>query len=396
MSGEGELDAVQASPIANSMTGSVTNSGTELDETFMRRAIDLAERARGHTSPNPQVGSVVLDKTGIVVGEGRHRKAGTPHAEREALLQAGERALGGTLYVTLEPCCHQGRTPPCVEAVLASGVQRVVVAQLDPDEHVAGRSIDLLRKKGLQVDLGVCAAEATAQIDAYLHHRRTGYPLVVLKTAVTVDGRIAAPDGSSKWITGKEARADVHRLRHDSDAVLVGSGTVLADDPQLTVRIPALAHEDCVQPLRVVVDARGRVPSDAALLCAPGEALIVTCDAPTSQRIAWEKAGAEVVQADPGPEGGVDLDFLCHLLGKRGVLQLLIEGGADLAGNVLRTGHWDKLVIYVGGMVAGGETALSAFAGSAPARVDDFTRLRLQDLQRFGDDLRLVYLPVNR
>ncbi|MBX7161565.1 MAG: bifunctional diaminohydroxyphosphoribosylaminopyrimidine deaminase/5-amino-6-(5-phosphoribosylamino)uracil reductase RibD, partial [Acidimicrobiia bacterium] len=228
----------------------------------MRRALELAARARGDTAPNPMVGAVVVDVDGRVVGEGWHEGAGEPHAEVVALEEARERARGATLYVTLEPCTHHGLTPPCVEAVIGAGVTRVVVAQQDPDPRVSGAGVEVLRAAGVTVVEAVCRSQAEAQLDAYRHHRTTGRPLVVLKTAITIDGATAAPDGSSQWITGEEARADAHELRRESDAVLVGSGTVVADDPRLDVRTEPPPRR---QPLRVVADARGRTSAAAAL-----------------------------------------------------------------------------------------------------------------------------------
>lgn len=358
----------------------------------MRRALELAARARGDTAPNPMVGSVVVDGSGTVVGEGWHEAAGEAHAEVVALEAAGERARSATLYVTLEPCTHHGRTPPCVDAVLAAGVSRVVVAQSDPDPRVAGSGVVALRRAGVAVTEGVCRGPAEVQLRAYRHHRRTGRPLVVLKTAVTVDGATAAPDGTSQWITGVEARADAHELRRESDAVLVGSGTVLVDDPRLDVRTEPPPRR---QPLRVVADARGRAPTGAALFGVGGALLVATTANASAQVVAaWQGAGAEVVVLSRGMDGGVDLGELVDQLGDRGVLQLMVEGGRNLAGAVLRAGLVDRLVVYVGAVTAGGDDAATVFAGPAARTVDAFTRWRLDDVTRFGDDVRLDYFPV--
>src|SRR5688572_586191 len=232
----------------------------------MAQAVALGERGRLTAAPNPWVGCVVVAADGQVVGRGFHRRAGEPHAEVHALRQAGDRARGATAYVTLEPCAHQGRTPPCAPALVEAGVSRVVVAVLDPDEKVAGRGIEILRAAGIAVDIGVAAEDAARSLAPYLHHRRTGRPQCLLKTATSTDGRTAAADGTSQWITGPEARADAHRLRAESGAVVVGAGTALADRPMLTFR--SLDFEEGLtppQPLRVLIDAAGRVPADGPL-----------------------------------------------------------------------------------------------------------------------------------
>ncbi len=363
---------------------------TRTDDNHMERALALAETARGATAPNPLVGAVVVDARGAVVGEGHHEAAGRPHAEVVALDRAGGAARGATLYVTLEPCRHHGRTPPCTDAILAAGVRRVVVAHVDPDEKMAGESVTVLLAAGVEVTVGVCEADAAAQNEAYFHHRRTGLPLVVLKAAATFDGRTAAPDGSSQWITGEEARGDVHALRAASDAVVVGAGTVLVDDPRLTARTDPPAAS---QPARVVVDATGRVPAEAALF-APGAPLIVaTAAAAEERRAAWSSAGAEVLDLPPAPGGGVALRPLLEALGNRGMLQVLVEGGATLAGSLLREDLVDRVVLYVGAVCAGGDDARPLFAGPAFPTLKDFARFGLVDVTRFGDDVRLTYVP---
>lgn len=358
----------------------------------MHRALELAASARGDTSPNPMVGAVVVDVSGAVVGEGWHRAAGEPHAEAVALEAAGSRSRGATLYVTLEPCAHHGRTPPCADAVIAAGVARVVLAQADPDPRVSGEGVRVLQEAGVAVTVGVCGLEAERQLRAYRHHRGTGRPFVVLKTAVTVDGATAAPDGTSQWITGAQARADAHELRRESDAVLVGSGTVLADDPRLDVRTEPPPRR---QPIRVVVDARGRTPASAALFD-DGSGVIVatTTAAPADVVRALEAAGAEVLVQGASPSGGVDLGELVVVLGDRGVLQLMVEGGPSVAGAFLREGLVDMLVVYVGAATAGGDDAAAAFAGPAAATVEAFARWRLDGVVRLGDDVRLCYLPA--
>jgi diaminohydroxyphosphoribosylaminopyrimidine deaminase/5-amino-6-(5-phosphoribosylamino)uracil reductase len=323
----------------------------------MARAIELARGVRTTTSPNPWVGCVIVDQDGEVVGEGATAPPGGPHAEIAALALAGERARGATVYVTLEPCAHQGRTPPCSDALVRAGVANVVAGVADPDERVAGAGFRALEEAGVTVSHGVCAQAVGDQLRPYLVHRSTGRPYVVLKLAATLDGRTAAPDGSSRWITGAEARRDVHRLRAESDAVLVGAGTVRRDDPALTVR-PHDAPEPCHQPLRVVL---GHVPETARV------------------RPALELAG--------------DLGAVLDELGRRGVLQLLVEGGARVAHDFHRDGLVDRYVWYLAPAFVGGDDGRPIFAGPGAATMQDAWRGRLVSVTRLGDDLRLEVEP---
>jgi diaminohydroxyphosphoribosylaminopyrimidine deaminase/5-amino-6-(5-phosphoribosylamino)uracil reductase len=321
--------------------------GQDLDA--MRRALALAASVRTRTAPNPWVGSVVA--AGGQFYEGATEPPGGPHAEVVALAAAGDRAAGATLYTTLEPCAHQGLTPPCTDAIVAAGVSRVVVGVLDPDPRVSGRGVDELRRAGVEVVVGVAAAETAELLAPYLKHRRTGRPWVVLKLAATLDGRIAAPDGTSRWLTGEEARADVHHLRAASDAVLVGAGTVRADDPELTVRTSPAPER---QPLRVVL---GRVPADARV------------------RPALEMEG----------ELGAILDDL----GARGVLQVLVEGGAKVAHAFHHDGVVDRYVLYLAPALFGGDDALPLFAGPGAATMAGIWRGRLVSVTRLGHDIRV-------
>lgn len=326
------------------------------DEGYMAQAATLAEAVRGATAPNPWVGCVVAAADGIddvdgTVGEGATAPPGGPHAEVVAVEKAGPAARGATLYTTLEPCAHHGRTPPCVDAILRAGVARVVVGLLDPDPQVAGRGVAALEAAGVEVTVGVLAAQLEEQLAPYLKHRRTGRPWVVLKLAATMDGRTAAADGSSRWITGEPARRDVHRLRARSDAVLVGAGTVRTDDPALTVR---LGTPPVRQPLRVVL---GRAPEEARV------------------RPAVELTG--------------DLGAVLDELGGRGVLQLLVEGGARVAHDFHAGGLVDRYVLYLAPALGGGDDGAPLFAGPGARSVDDLWRGRLVSVDRLGDDLRL-------
>ena len=314
----------------------------------MGRAMELAAGVRGTASPNPWVGSVVVTAEGRVF-EGATAPPGGPHAEAAALARAGDQARGATLYCTLEPCPHHGRTPPCADAIVAAGVARVVVGLEDPDARVRGRGLARLRRAGVSVDTGICAREVSEQLAPYLKHRSTGRPWVVLKLAATVDGRTAAPDGTSRWITGEEARTDAHRLRAESDAVLVGAGTVRCDDPSLTVRRVAGAD-----PQRVVL---GRAP-----------------------------AGARV---HPALEVSGELDRVLDDLGRRGVVQLLVEGGASVAHGFHRQGLVDRYVLYLAPALFGGDDARGLFAGPGATTLDDVWRGRIVDVTRLGADLRV-------
>lgn len=341
-------------------------------EAMMRRAIELAAAARPH--PNPRVGALVLNAAGEIIAEAHHRRPGEPHAERIALDSAGDGAAGGSLIVTLEPCDHHGRTPPCTEAVLASGVKRVVVGALDPDPRVLGKGVAKLRAAGLEVETDVLAGDVEAADPGYFHHRRTGRPRVTLKSALTLDGQIAAIDGTSQWITSPEARRDAHLLRAGVDAVVVGAGTVLADDPQLTVRIDG---HDGYQPLPVVVAGARPLPETSQLW--NREALVY---APRSNPIP-----AEVVEM-PGRDG-VDLGKMLADLGARGHLDLLVEGGPTLAGSLLRDGLVDRGVFYIGAVLAGG-TGRPAIRGIW-STLDDGHVVDVLSVERIGPDIRIEF-----
>jgi diaminohydroxyphosphoribosylaminopyrimidine deaminase/5-amino-6-(5-phosphoribosylamino)uracil reductase len=362
------------------------------DQRFVYRALDLAARARGFTSPNPMVGAVVV-RDGTVVGEGFHRAAGQPHAEIEALATAGSAARGATLYVALEPCVHQGRTPPCAPAVIAAGIWRVVVATSDANPLVAGRGTAALRAAGLEVVTGVLEAEATALNRVFLTAMREGRPHVTLKAAATLDGKIADVHGASKWITGEAARREAHRLRSECDAIVVGIGTVLADDPALTVRLdPPWPRE----PLRVVLDSTARTPASARLIHAatPGRALIVVgADAPELRVRALAAAGAQIVRC-PGVDGRVSLTELMATLFAWDVRGVLVEGGAEVAAAFLDAGLVDRAALFFAPLLLGGATAPSVVGG--PGR--DLKRavtLRGLEMRRVGDDF-LVEADVKR
>ena len=314
------------------------------DESFMARALELA-RSAPFTSPNPRVGAVVV-RDGQIVAEGFHLGAGTAHAEAAAL--RGVDAHGATLYVNLEPCNHHGRTPPCAPVVADAGIARLVAATEDPDPRVAGSGFALLRERGVEVTTGVLEREAEWLNAPFLHHRRTGRAFLSLKLALTIDGCVAAADGSSRWITGPLARREVHRRRLESDAVMVGSGTVLADDPRLSVREVEAPRQPCV----IVVDSRGRVPVDKRVFAAEELLMVTTVAAPHERQLEWKEAGAEVVVLGE-KEARVDLDALVLELGRRGMVEVFCEGGAGLATSLLGSDLVDRLEVHRGPLVVG-------------------------------------------
>lgn len=352
-------------------------AGRRADE-WMRDA--LAETAGTHPHPNPRVGAIVLSADGKVIARAAHQGPGRPHAEADALDRAGTAAAGGTLVVTLEPCAHHGRTAPCADVVVESGLARVIVGAVDPDERVDGRGLRRIEEAGVELQAGV-AAEAVVDADpAYFHHRRTGRPLITLKFAATADGQVAAADASSRWITGPAARTDAHRLRADSDAVVVGAGTLRSDDPLLTVRD---VEHDGPQPTPVIVAGRRPLPADAAIY---GRRPLIY----RPERRGDEPEGAEVVAAW-APEGA-DLDAVVKDLGDRGLLAVLVEGGPTLARALLDADLVDRLVVYIGSVLGGG-LGRSPIAG-AFRTIGDARPLRLVAVTRLGDDVRLDYQVV--
>lgn len=356
------------------------------DERFMARALDLA-RSAPFTSPNPRVGAVVV-RAGRIVSEGVHMGAGTPHAEARAL--GGVDARGSTLYVNLEPCVHSGRTPPCAPAVAEAGVARVVVATPDPDPRVTGAGLALLRERGVEVTTGVLEQDAERLNAPYLHQRRTGRAFMTLKLALSLDGRMAAADQTSRWITGPSAREHVHRRRLEADAVMVGSGTVALDDPSLTVR----AVEAARQPAVVVVDASGSTPPGASIFRDHPEVIVATRPSvPHEAQMGWKEAGAEVVVLPGrGPADGVDLDALIADLGRRGFLEVYCEGGPRLATSLLSVGLVDRLELHHGAALLG--EGGSALGDLGVRSMEDAPRWRLTSCDVFGDDVVTTYERV--
>ena len=356
-----------------------------MDARFMRAALDEAWRGVGRTAPNPPVGAVVV-RDGEIVGRGYHERAGLPHAEPLALEGAGDAATGADLYVTLEPCCHHGRTPPCTDAVIGAGIGRVFYAVADPDPKVAGAGDALLREAGIETHCGLLADEAQELYAPYIKHRRTGTPYGILKMAATLDGKIATKAGESQWLTGEESREYVHQLRNQCDAVMVGSGTVMVDDPQLTCRIPGGRD-----PVRVVVDSAGSVPPYSKVIDSNSDApcIIATTDrTPGELAEIWEEAGADVWGCGID-DGRVDLHDLWGLLGQRGLLSVLIEGGPTLAMSALRAGVVDKLLLFLVPKIIGGSEAPSVFRGDDIDTLADALGVEFGEVKRFGPDIMI-------
>ena len=359
------------------------------DAYYMRRALRLAVRGH-HASPNPMVGCVLVGDAGEIVGEGWHPQPGQPHAEVFALRYAGERARGATAYVSLEPCAHHGRTPPCADALVQAGVRRVVAAMTDPDPRVAGQGLERLRAGGVQVVVGVCEAEARALNAAYVKHRTMSVPWFVLKTATTLDGKIATATGDSKWITSPTARRAVHRqLRDRCDGILTGVGTVLADDPALTTR---LTHRQGHNPWRIVLDSRLRTPLDAQIVrqaAMDGRTILATTpDADPARQAALEEHGCSLLFCEADGAGRVSLTDLARRLGTRGdMIGVLIECGGTLAASLLSAGLIDRWVAYVAPKIVGGQAAPGPFGDLGITRMADACSASLRRIRRCGPDI---------
>lgn len=358
----------------------------------MARALELARHGLCSTDPNPRVGCVLL-RDGEVVGEGWHERAGQAHAEPRALAAAGPRARGATAYVTLEPCNHHGRTPPCTEALIEAGVARVVYALRDPNPLVFGAGRERLERAGIRVEEGLCEAEARELNAGFVMRMSQGRPFVRLKLAMSLDGRTALANGESRWITREAARADVQQWRAASSAVLTGVGTVLADDPGLDVRLPDAPR----QPWRVVLDSQLRTPPESRFIHRPGRSLLLFASAPAERRQALESAGALVEQVTPasgmGTTAQVDLPGALRQLARLSMNEVLVEAGATLGGALLAQGLVDELIVYMAPVLLGPD-ARPLVQLPALARLQDSARWRYTDLRSIGDDLRLTLRPV--
>lgn len=366
------------------------NTPTKDDRTWMRRAIALARLSEGHTRPNPPVGAVVV-RNGRKLGEGRHQRAGCAHAEVEAFNACRESTRGATLYVTLEPCCTQGRTPPCTDRILKEGVARVVVGCRDANKRHSGRGLDILTEHGVEVVCGVCEDDARELVLPFFKHIATGLPFVTLKLAMTLDGRIADREAHSKWITGEAARNEVQRMRRRADAVLVGAGTVCADNPSLLCRI-----RGCGELMRVVVDARGITPPDARVLtdAAAAQTVVATIRGTAREHgQAWKAHGAQVWSFPCDKEAHIPLRRLFKKLGDTGCLHVLCEGGGQLAGALHDAGLVDEYAMFYAPVVLGDDAALNGVAGCGTL-LADARRLRMADVRRFDEDVLIRARPA--
>lgn len=357
------------------------------DQHYMTIALELAASAKGKTNPNPLVGAVIV-KDGAIVGTGLHRKAGEPHAEVHAFRMAGEHAKDATLYVTLEPCSHFGKTPPCANLVKESGVKRVVVAMQDPNPSVAGRGINLLREAGIEVEVGVLEQQALRLNERFIHNMLATRPFVISKFAMTLDGKIATATGHSQWITGEDARADVHELRDEVDAILVGVGTVIKDNPALTTR---LKERQGKNPIRVILDRTLRTPLEAQILhTEQARTIIVTAEG--NEDLAAKYDAVEFVYV-PVVDGNLDLQVTLSELYKIGITDVLVEGGGTINASFLRANLIDKFFVYIAPKVLGGKNSITPFAGDNVETIDAAMLLTFDEVEKIGEDLRITAYP---
>ena len=360
--------------------------------TPMKRAVSLARQALGTTSPNPAVGAVVV-KDGVVLGAGHTQPPGSHHAEIEALQAAGESSRGATLYTTLEPCCIFGRTPPCTQAIIAAGIAEVQVAAVDPNPRVSGKGNSELEASGLRVEVGEEAEAAGELYEAFAKYINTGLPFVTAKFAMSLDGKIATHSGDSRWVTGPQARSVVQQIRRESDAVMVGINTVLADDPQLTAR-NGQGEPLARQPLRVILDSQCRTPPDARMLREPGNTLVVTAGNPPNQQVERLKAaGSEVLPSASTPGGRIDLNQVMAELGQREIVSLLVEAGGTLQGSLFDAWLVDKVMAFIAPVIIGGIQAASPVEGIGASRMAETWRLTRTNLQAVGPDWLVTGYP---
>ena len=355
---------------------------------YMERALSLARQALGHVSPNPAVGAVVV-RDGVIVGEGFTQPPGSDHSEIVVLKHAGAKVRGATLYVTLEPCCHFGRTPPCSRALIAAGIAEVHLAMLDPNPLVSGRGRMELEQAGIKTVTGEHEAEARGINEAYIKYITTGFPFVIAKFAMSLDGKIATASGDSRWISGGAAQSYVHELRRNVDAIIVGVNTVLADDPQLTARSDS-GEASGRQPLRIIADAQGRTPASARVFSVPTHTLLAVAeDLDRTRARTLEQAGAELIRL-PSREGLVDLKALFKLLGQKQVTSVLAEGGGQLLGSLFDQGLVDKVVVFIAPIVIGGTNAKVAVAGQGVDKVSQALRLRQVRIEMLDQDIMVI------
>lgn len=359
----------------------------DMDLKYMKRALELAKKGEGYTSPNPLVGAVIV-KDGKIIGEGYHEKYGSYHAEVNAFLNAKEDVKGATMYVTLEPCSHYGKTPPCANKIVEKGIKKVVIAHKDPNDKVAGRGINILKENGIEVVTGVLEEESRKLNEIFLKYITTKLPFSILKTAMTLDGKIASRTGDSKWITNEESRNYVHKLRQKLSAIMVGIGTIIADDPYLTTRLEGVPSRD---PIRIVVDTKARIPLEANVLNLNSNArtiVAVTELAPAEKLQKIKDKGGEVI-ITPLKNNKVDLNYLMKALGEKGIDSILIEGGSELNFSAIEAGIVDKVNAFIAHKIIGGNMAKTPIGGQGIELMKNALILNNIDIQRFGDDLMI-------
>jgi diaminohydroxyphosphoribosylaminopyrimidine deaminase / 5-amino-6-(5-phosphoribosylamino)uracil reductase len=358
------------------------------DQDYMSLAINLARATEGQTSPNPRVGAVLV-KDGQIIGMGAHLKAGEHHAEVHAISMAGDKASDATLYVTLEPCSHFGKTPPCANLVIESGIKKVFVASFDPNPLVGGTGIKKMRDAGIEVEVGLMEEEAKALNKVFFHYISTGLPYVTLKSATSLDGKIATVTGESKWITGEEARKDVHHFRHSHDAILVGVNTVIKDNPSLTTRLEAGG----INPIRVILDTTLRTPLESRIVTdQAADTIIVTgADVEPERERQFSERGIEIIKLETAKIGIVDM---LNQLGDRGITSVYVEGGAEIHGSFLKEKAFQQVVAYIAPKLLGGKDAPTSYGGEGIARLEETVSLKIIDVKQIGQDIRIIAEPV--
>lgn len=350
------------------------------DEFYMQQALDLSKQATGYVDTNPLVGCVIV-RDGQILAKGYHHKYGDLHAERDAIKNAPTSLVGATAYVTLEPCCHQGKQPPCTDALIEAGIAKVVVAASDPNPKVAGKGLKLLREAGIEVVTGVLEQQALELNEVFIHYIQKNQPFIALKYAMTIDGKIATSTGASKWITGEEARAHVHQLRHAYSAIMVGIGTVLADDPLLTARF-----DGAINPTRIIIDSKLRMPLNSQIVQTAQviPTIVVTTSTDQNKIKALQVVDIEVLQ---GEQDHVDLSALMPILGDKGINSILVEGGASLNGALVKAGLVNKVYSYVAPKIFGGQHALSPIGATGISLPSEALQLEVRSIKRFGTDI---------
>ncbi|MDR7001834.1 bifunctional diaminohydroxyphosphoribosylaminopyrimidine deaminase/5-amino-6-(5-phosphoribosylamino)uracil reductase RibD [Neobacillus niacini] len=357
------------------------------DTDYMNLAVNLAKSTLGQTAPNPVVGAVVV-KDHQIVGMGAHLKAGQPHAEVHAIQMAGEKVKDATMYVTLEPCSHYGKTPPCSDLVIRTGIKKVFVATTDPNPQVAGKGIERIRKAGIEVEVGLLQEEARELNKVFFYNISTGLPYVTLKSAISLDGKTATVTGASKWITGEEARQDVHELRHQHDAILVGVNTVIKDNPSLTTRLPSGGKN----PIRIILDTGLRTPVDANVVTdglAP--TWIITGSGTDSKRErVYQDLGVKLIKL---PEGQINIREMLKVIGEMGITSLFVEGGAEVHGSFLKERAFQQVITYIAPKLIGGKLAPASFGGEGFETMEEIVSLKIKEVDRIGNDIRIIAEP---